>query len=44
MSFSQPTYTVTENDRLVQPVLLLSNPSSFDVRVRIRDTSQSAKR
>ena len=44
VSFSQPAYTVNEGDRLVQPVLLFSNPSSFEVRVRIRDSSQSATR
>ena len=30
-------YSVNENEGLVQPVLVLSNPSSINVTVRITD-------
>ena len=42
VSFNQSSYTVYENDEVL-PVLTLSNPSSFDVTIRIRDTEGSAK-
>ena len=37
MSFNQSSYTVNENDGAVQPVIILSHPSSFDARIRVRD-------
>ena len=39
INFSQSTYSVNENDGLVQPVLILSNPSVFDITLQIRDIS-----
>ena len=44
VSFEQSTYTFNENDGLVVPVLVLSNPSSFEVNIRVRDASRSAMR
>ena len=41
VSFNQSSYTVYENDELL-PVLTLSNPSSFDVTIRIRDAEVTA--
>ena len=37
VSFSQSMYSVGENEGPVQPVLVLSNPSSTDVTVRVAD-------
>ena len=34
--FSPSTYSVNEDDGLVQPVLVLSNPSSTDITVQVR--------
>ena len=42
VSFSQSTYSVNEDDGLVQPVLVLSNPSSTDITVQVRDNSNTA--
>ena len=42
VSFSQSTYSVNENDGSAQPVLVLSNPSSTDITVRVRDNSNIA--
>ena len=42
VSFSQSTYSVNEDDGLVQPVLVLSNPSSTNITVQVRDTSNTA--
>ena len=42
VSFNQSTYTINENDGPVQPVITLSNPASFDVRIRVRDVMRSA--
>ena len=42
--FSQPTYRVNENDGAVQLVLVLSNPSSTDFDVEIRDNEGTAIR
>jgi len=39
INFSQSTYSVNENDDLVQTVLILSNPSVFDVTLQNRDIS-----
>jgi len=35
VSFSQSTYSVDEDDGPVQPVLVLSNPSSTDITVQV---------
>ena len=40
--FSQSTYSVNEDDGVVQPVLVLSNPSSTDITVQVRDNSNTA--
>ena len=42
VSFSQSTYRVNENEGLVQPVLVLSNPSSINVTVRVTDEGGTA--
>jgi len=42
VSFSQSTYRVDENDGPVQPVLVLSNPSSTDTTVLVTDTADTA--
>jgi len=43
ISFNQPLYNINENDGILQPVLVLSNPSSFDATVRVRDAKKTAK-
>ena len=40
--FSQSSYIVNENDGLVQPVLVLSNPASTDITVVVEDISHNA--
>ena len=35
MRFNQSTYSVDENGGLIQPVLVLSNRSSTDIKLRI---------
>ena len=42
VSFSQSTYTVGEDDGVVQPVLVLSNPSSTDITVQVISTDNTA--
>ena len=37
MKFNQPVYNVNEDDELVQPKLILSNPSSADITVQVND-------
>ena len=37
VSFNQSMYTINENEGPVQPVLVLSNPSSTDVTVQVTD-------
>ena len=37
--FNQSTYSINEHDQLAQLVLVLNNPSSFDFKVEIIDTS-----
>ena len=36
VKFSQSTYSIDEDHRLVQPVLVLSKPSSTDIIVQVR--------
>ena len=43
ISFNQSTYSVNEDDRLVQPVLVLSNPSSTDITVLVKDRISAGK-
>ena len=42
VKFSQSTYSVNENSGVVQPVLVLSNPSSTDITVEVTSTDGSA--
>jgi len=42
VKFSQSTYSVNEDTGSVQPVLVLSNPSSTDITVQVRDNSKTA--
>ena len=42
VNFNQSTYSVNENDRILQPVLILSNPSSTDITVQVRSTDKTA--
>ena len=42
VSFSQSTYSVNEGDGVVQPVLVLSNPSSADITVQVRSNDNTA--
>ena len=42
VSFEQHTYNVHENDGKVEPVLVLSNPSSTAVTVKVLSTDGSA--
>ena len=43
VSFVRSRYRVNENEGLVQPVLYLSYQSTFDVEVRVRTVSRTAK-
>ena len=36
------TYSVDEDDGPAKPVLVLTNPSSTDITVQVRDTQDSA--
>ena len=40
--FSQSTYSVSEGAGAVQPVLVLSNPSSTDITVVVYNTNGTA--
>ena len=40
--FSQSMYRVFEDDELVQPALVLNNPSSSAITVRVNDNSITA--
>ena len=40
--FSERTYSVDEDDGPAQPALVLSNPSSTDVTVRVREVDGTA--
>ena len=42
VNFNQSTYSVNEDAGPVQPVLVLSNPSSTDITVQVRDTQNTA--
>ena len=42
ISFEQPTYIVNEADEKVEPVLVLSNPSSSIITVQVFSTDGSA--
>ena len=42
VTFTQSTYNVDEDDGPVQPVLILSNPSSTDITISVFSTDGSA--
>ena len=42
VNFSEMAYSVNEDDGPAQPVLVLSNPSSTDITVQVRDTENTA--
>jgi len=42
VKFEQQTYSIDENDGFVQPVLILSNPLSNDVIIKVRTINGSA--
>ena len=42
VSFNQSTYSVNENSGPVQPVLVLSNPSTIDITVEIMNNDNTA--
>ena len=42
ISFNQTMYSVKENDGPAQPVIVLSNPSSTDITVKVTDNSNTA--
>lgn len=42
ISFEHEIYSIDENDGLVQPVLVLSNPSSFVINVQVRNNDKIA--
>ena len=42
MRFNQTVYRVNEDDGPVQPSLVLSNPSSYDVTIQVNDDEITA--
>jgi len=42
VKFDQATYNVNEGAGPAQPVLVLSNPSSTDITVQVRDIQNTA--
>ena len=42
ISFDQSAYSIAEDGGPVQPVLVLSNPSSVDITIRVIDTATTA--
>ena len=42
VTFNQSTYSVDEDDGLAQLILVLSNPSSTDITVQVRDNANTA--
>ena len=42
LKFSQATYRANENTGSVQPVLVLSNPSSINITIQVKDSQVSA--
>ena len=43
INFSKPSYNIDENGVSVQPMLVLSNPSSTNFTVKIMDDEGTAK-
>ena len=44
VSFNQTSYSIEESKGFLQPVLVLSSPSSVDITVEVREYSGSATR
>ena len=42
ISFNQSEYSVDEDERSVKPVLILSNPSSTDITLQVKDEKDTA--
>lgn len=42
VSFEKADYSITEMDGLVEPVLILSNPSATDINVKVLTSDGSA--
>ena len=42
VSFNESSYVINEASGLVQPVLILSNPSSSDVVIQVGERGQTA--
>ena len=42
VSFKQRVYNVSEIDGLAQPTLVLSNPSSTDIIIQVKDKGNNA--
>ena len=42
ISFNQSAYSIAEDGGLVQPVLVLSNPSSVSITIQVVDTGTTA--
>ena len=42
ITINQSTYSVDESNGLVRPVLVLSNPSSTDITVQVKDNGNTA--
>ena len=42
LKFNQSVYSVDEDEELVQPVLALSNPSSYHITVEVFSTDGTA--
>ena len=42
VNFNQSTYSVSEDDGPAQPVLVLSNPSSTNITILVRNKNKTA--
>ena len=42
ISFNESTYSVNEDNGSIQPILVLSNPSSTDITVQVIDYNDTA--
>ena len=43
VSFSKSRYSIIENEGILQPVIVLSSPSSFDTTVSVRNNDKTTK-
>ena len=44
VSFNHSEYSIVENDGILQPVLVLSDPLSFDAEVNVKDKPKTTTR